>query len=117
RPGMTCREVGCGGGDVTREIARLVRPSGRVLGIDIDETKIELARCEVAESKLAGIEFRVAGLGRSEWSEEFDVVYTRFVFTHLSDPAAALAWIRARLRPGGPAGGGGLRLRGPLGQP
>jgi 2-polyprenyl-3-methyl-5-hydroxy-6-metoxy-1,4-benzoquinol methylase len=101
RTGMTCLDVGCGGGDVTREIARLVRPTGRVLGIDIDETKIELARCEAAESKLAGIEFRVAGLGGSEWREEFDVVYTRFVLTHLSDPAAALAWIRARLRPGG----------------
>jgi ubiquinone/menaquinone biosynthesis C-methylase UbiE len=35
REGMTCLDVGCGGGDVTLEIARIVGPAGHVLGIDV----------------------------------------------------------------------------------
>jgi SAM-dependent methyltransferase len=101
REGMTCLDVGCGGGDVTLEIARIVGRTGRVLGIDMDETKIELARREAAESELAGVEFRVSQVGATDVSTGFDVVYTRFVLTHLSDPAAALEWMLARLRPGG----------------
>jgi SAM-dependent methyltransferase len=99
--GMTCLDVGCGGGDVTLEIARIVGPTGRVLGIDMDETKIELTRREAADARLAGVEFRVSEVGGCDVPADFDVVYTRFVLTHLTDPAAALAWIFTRLRPGG----------------
>jgi 2-polyprenyl-3-methyl-5-hydroxy-6-metoxy-1,4-benzoquinol methylase len=31
RPGMACLDVGCGGGDVTFELADLVGPKGRVV--------------------------------------------------------------------------------------
>lgn len=48
RPGITCLEAGCGGGDVAFDIARTVTPGGRVIATDIDETKLELARSEVA---------------------------------------------------------------------
>ena len=37
--GMTCLDAGCGGGDVTLELARRVGPDGKVLGIDMDATK------------------------------------------------------------------------------
>ena len=42
--GMVCLDVGCGGGDVTLELARRVGPRGRVVGADIDETTLALAR-------------------------------------------------------------------------
>lgn len=35
--GAVCLDVGCGGGDVTLELAAMVGPSGRVVGTDIDE--------------------------------------------------------------------------------
>src|SRR5688572_1143214 len=60
RAGMTCLDAGCGGGDVARELARLVGPSGRVVGIDIDETKLDLARGEAAAEGLTNVEFRQA---------------------------------------------------------
>lgn len=40
RPGMRCLDVGCGGGDVTIELARLVGPDASALGIDLDEVKL-----------------------------------------------------------------------------
>ena len=43
-PGMACLDVGCGGGDVTLELARRVIPGGSAVGADLDETKLSLAR-------------------------------------------------------------------------
>ena len=36
RPGLLCLDVGCGGGDVTIDLGRLVGKDGSVTGIDID---------------------------------------------------------------------------------
>src|SRR5262249_27274518 len=91
RSGLLCLDVGCGGGDVSVELARMVAPSGRVVGIDIDTAELELARREAAQLQLTNLEFRQSGAGDPGAEAEFDVVYVRFVLTHLSDPAAALA--------------------------
>src|SRR5262245_27552439 len=40
RPGMTCLDVGCGGGDVAFDLARATGAGGKVVGIDIDRTKL-----------------------------------------------------------------------------
>lgn len=39
-PGMRCLDLGCGGGDVTLQLATSVGPLGQVIGIDMDETKL-----------------------------------------------------------------------------
>ncbi|MDB4948791.1 MAG: hypothetical protein JWM27_1440 [Gemmatimonadetes bacterium] len=98
--GMSCLDVGCGGGDVTLDLAARVGPSGRVVGVDVDAAKVDLARAEAAERGAANVEFRAADL-RTLADEPFDVVYARFVLSHLSDPAAAVDAFRAHLRPGG----------------
>lgn len=99
--GMACLDVGCGGGDGSFELARRVGPRGRVVGIDMDATKIELARREAAALNLANVEFRVATVEQSGAAAAFDVVYARFVLTHLADPLAVLGQLRTQLRPGG----------------
>jgi 2-polyprenyl-3-methyl-5-hydroxy-6-metoxy-1,4-benzoquinol methylase len=101
REGMTCLDAGCGGGDVSLALARLVGPSGRVLGIDGDALKLNAARQEAARRKLSNVEFQQANI--YEWSAEsaFDRVYARFLLTHLPDCATALSIMRHALRPGG----------------
>src|SRR5262245_2888606 len=88
---MTCLDVGCGGGDVTLDLACLVGHEGRVVGWDVDEIKLELARREAEEKGFGNVEYRLSDIGRSEATSEFDVVYSRFLLTHLSDPAGAIA--------------------------
>src|SRR5215813_14952780 len=56
--GMKVLEIGSGGGDLAFEIARIVGPAGRVLGTDIDQTKLDLAAREAAELNLANIAFQ-----------------------------------------------------------
>ncbi|HET7069828.1 MAG TPA: methyltransferase domain-containing protein [Nocardioides sp.] len=60
--GMRVVDVGCGGGDVTFDLASLVGLTGSALGIDIDETKIELARADAEQVGVTNVEFRVGDL-------------------------------------------------------
>jgi SAM-dependent methyltransferase len=99
--GQICLDVGCGGGDVTSEIARRVAPRGRVVGLDLDEAKIALARGEAAERGLRNLEYRVGDIRQDAPEPSYDVVYARFLLTHLPDPAGAVETFRRFLKPGG----------------
>lgn len=101
RPGAACLDVGCGGGDVTLELAGLVGPEGSCLGIDIDETKLDLARAEARDRNLPNAGFRKADADGSLGEAAFDVIYARFLLTHLSDPAGCVARMRDAAKPGG----------------
>ena len=99
--GASCIDLGCGGGEVSFEIARLVGPDGRVTGVDMDEIKISLACQAAAERGVKNAEFRV--LNVNDWNEvsAYDVVYCRAVLHHLSQPIELLRRMWAAVRPGG----------------
>jgi predicted O-methyltransferase YrrM len=101
RPGMACLDIGCGGGDVTLQLARLVGSSGRVVGIDRDDTVLELARQEAEMQQVRNVEFRRSAIMESDFEPRFDLVYARFLLTHLPNPVSALTKMRQALRPGG----------------
>jgi SAM-dependent methyltransferase len=101
RSGLSCVDLGCGGGDATLDIARRVAPDGRVLGLDIDRTKLEIARAEAKQQGLANVEFQFADLRDGLDASDFDLAYSRFLLTHLSDPAGALSTLSRVLRPRG----------------
>ncbi len=84
--GMRCLDVGCGGGDVTFDLASLVGLTGLAVGVDIDATKVELARADAAQVAVTNVEFRVADVTEGLGDATYDVVYARFVLTHLRDP-------------------------------
>jgi len=100
-PGMKVLEIGCGGGDLAFDIARIVGASGRVLGTDIDQTKLDLAAREAAEQNLENIAFQFADILASVPAGNFDLIHARFVLTHLTNPLQALKHVRSALRPGG----------------
>ena len=101
REGMTCLDVGCGGGDVTVELARRVGAAGRAVGVDIDKTTLALARQESKVADIENVEFREIDIQTGEVGAEFDLVYARFLLTHLSNPDAVVAVLTGCLRPGG----------------
>ena len=105
--GSTCLDVGCGGGDATLELARRVAPRGRVIGVDIDEMKLEIARGRSRRTRRAKRGVSAVGYpGRvgPRPLGTFDVVYARFLLTHLSDPASVVTAFYTHLRPGGRIG-------------
>ena len=99
-PSARCLDVGCGGGDVTLELAARVGADGHVIGIDRDAEAIELARDE-ARAAGADVDYLVVDLLRDEIGTGFDVVFVRFVLTHLAEPERACGRLLAAARPGG----------------
>jgi ubiquinone/menaquinone biosynthesis C-methylase UbiE len=100
-PGMRCVDLGCGGGEVTLELARLVAPAGEVVGVDLDETTLGLAREAAARRHVANAEFRGADVNEWDEPDAYDAVYARFLLHHLSEPVALLARMWRAVRPGG----------------
>jgi len=99
--GSMCLDVGCGGGDVTFELARATGATGRVAGVDLDETKLAIARREGAQQGLSNVTFEARDVTEWEPGELFDVVFARFLLTHLANPGALVSAVRRHVRPGG----------------
>lgn len=98
--GMTTVDLGCGGGNVTMEIARLISPA-LATGIDMDEVKLGLAREAAIARGIANVEFRAMNLHDWDESAAYDAVYARFVLQHLSQPVKMLRQMWKAIRPGG----------------
>ena len=99
--GMVCLDVGCGGGDVTLQMARLVGSSGMATGIDIDSTKMQLARQEADHEAIANVRFRALDLDHLDDRAAYDLVYARLLLTHLRNPVNALQRMVNAAKPGG----------------
>lgn len=100
--GMRAADIGCGTGTVSRWMARAVGPNGAVVGVDLSQAQLEVARRDAADCGLTQLTFRhgdayETGLPR----ERFDLVYCRFLLCHLADPDRALTEMCALLKPGG----------------
>jgi len=91
------------GGDITLEFARRIGPRGKVIGADIDETQLDIARRESAALGIRNVEFRVFDIrtANDDIGSIFDLVYARFLLTHLDDPSQAVAAFYRYLRHGG----------------
>jgi len=98
--GMHCLDVGCGIGTVTLEMAKVVGPTGQAVGMDMDEPCLELARLEARRLHL-NVEFRTVSVNELQETSAYDLIFGRFVLTHLREPEQALARMVHAARPGG----------------
>lgn len=101
RPGMRVLDIGCGPGDVSFVAARLVGPTGSVLGVDAAPEMVALARARAAEQGLTAAQFTHAAIDAIALDEPVDAVIGRFILMHLPDPAATLRRLNSFVRPGG----------------
>jgi SAM-dependent methyltransferase len=101
RDGMRVLDVGCGPGDVSFIAARLVGPSGHVLGIDAAPDVVEIARARAAEHDLSTVSFQNTTVGDLALDEPVDAVVGRLILMHLPDPVATLRQLAGFVRPGG----------------
>ncbi len=99
--GLRVLDAGCGTGDTTRLLARIVGPAGLVVGVDRDSRALETARQAVSAEGLTNIRFVQGDLHALELDEEFDALAGRLVLMHLGDPVPALSRLLRWVRPGG----------------
>lgn len=94
-------DAGCGGGDVSFELAERVGPAGSVVAFDLDEGKLGLALRDAQQRGVANVAFRGSSVLDPWPAERPALAYARFVLTHLRQPEAMLAQALACLAPGG----------------
>jgi SAM-dependent methyltransferase len=99
-PARRCLDVGCGGGHVAIDMAKLVGPTGHVTGIDFDETILELARRDAAGEGLDNVEFRAIDAKQLS-GDGFDLAYARFLLSHVGEPLEVVRVMVAALYPRG----------------
>ena len=97
-------DVGCGGGILSEAMARA---GARVLGIDLSQACLDVARLHALEARIDAarerLDYRVVSaeeLAR-EQPAQFDVVTCMELLEHVPEPAAMLAALASLVRPGG----------------
>jgi SAM-dependent methyltransferase len=99
--GMHVLDIGSGAGDVAFLAARLVGPSGSVLGIDRSEEAVRKASARAAAEGVGWCRFSVADAGAFETDRRFDAIVGRLVLMYFPDPASTLRSLVRHLNPGG----------------
>ena len=100
-PGQRVLDIGSGVGDVAMLAARLVGPSGEVVGVERDAGTIARARTRVAEAGLHNVRFTQSDVSQLPGGKPFDAVVGRFILMFLPDPLAVLRSLSQLVRPGG----------------
>jgi ubiquinone/menaquinone biosynthesis C-methylase UbiE len=99
--GARVLDVGCGFGEMSLALARAVGPRGAVLGVDVCEPLLVIARQDARSAGLANVTFRRADAQTEPFAPEHDLVFSRFGSMFFDDPLAGLANLRGAARPGG----------------
>jgi SAM-dependent methyltransferase len=93
-------DAGCGTGNVANAIAQLL-PETRVVGMDVVEESLRIARESAANLHLRNVEFRNSDLlSHDPELGTFDFVHCWGVIHHLSDPRKGLENLHKYLNPG-----------------
>ncbi|MGD8708988.1 MAG: arsenite methyltransferase [Ectothiorhodospiraceae bacterium] len=102
QPGMTVLDLGSGGGFDAFIAAREVGPEGRVIGVDMSEDMVALARRNAAKAQLGNTEFRVGYLEALPLDGDcVDAVISNCVVNLCPDKSAVFREAHRVLRPGG----------------
>jgi SAM-dependent methyltransferase len=102
RPGDRVLDACCGTGASALPAAQVVGSAGRVIGVDLAEPALALARAKAHAQGLTNVEFRAVDVEHTALpSESFDAVVCVFGVFFLPDMAAAVAELWRLVRPAG----------------
>jgi ubiquinone/menaquinone biosynthesis C-methylase UbiE len=100
--GSRVLDVCCGAGASALPAAEAVGPTGNVIGVDLAEQLLELARTKAIQRRLANIEFEIGDMLSLRFpSETFDAVVCVFGIFFLPDMAMSVRELWRCVRPGG----------------
>ena len=102
RSGEHVLDIGCGAGVDALLAAKLVGPSGRVLGLDLTREMVQKANANKKALNAENVTFQVGGVqDLSSMEGRFDVVISNGVFNLIPEKEAALQYAYSLLKPGG----------------
>jgi ubiquinone/menaquinone biosynthesis C-methylase UbiE len=100
-PGQRVLDLGSGVGDVALLLARLIGPSGEVVGIERDAHSIARAVGRVSKGGLRNVSFTQGDVSQIPAGEPFDAAVGRYILMFLPNPVAILRSLSEYIRPGG----------------
>ncbi len=103
RPGMRMLDLATGRGEPALRAARRVGPQGRVLGVELSEALLGMAREKAKQEGLSNLDLHAADAECSEGipTAHFHSATVRWGLMYMGDPVAALANARRALLPEG----------------
>jgi len=102
KPGDKVLDIGCGYGETSIEMGKLVGPEGEVLGLDCTQAFLDIANRERDEAGLENVRFVLGDAQTYELPENYyDVVYSRFGVMFFQNVVYALKNAHKTLKPGG----------------
>ena len=99
--GMQVLDVGCGVGDVSFLAAKLVGPTGKVIGVDKSPKAIALASQRAAQAGLTNVHFLTQDLTELTIEEPVDALIGRLVLMYFVNRAVLLRRLAGFLKPDG----------------
>jgi SAM-dependent methyltransferase len=99
RPGEAVLDIGCGTGTTSLALADAVGAAGRVFGIDISRTMLDLA--QQRGQGHANLSFAEADASQAAFRPEYDLLFSRFGVMFFDDPVGAFANLHKAVKPGG----------------
>lgn len=93
-------DIGCGTGVTSLAAARLVGPAGRVRGVDVAETMLDVAKEQAAQSGLKTLDFILADAQTDDLGLSANILISRFGVMFFEDPIAAFANLRRNVASG-----------------
>jgi len=100
-PGDSVLDIGCGFGDTTQALARLVGPEGSAFGVDVAEPFIEASISEARKAGAENVTFRAGDVQVMDLGGPYDYAFSRMGVMFFANPVQALRNIREAIRPGG----------------
>lgn len=101
-PGSAVLDVGCGSGASAIPAAAIVGPAGRVVGADLAERLLDLARVKAGQAGLNNTEFHHGDMERLGYPDgAFDAVVSVFSIFFVPDMEKQVAELWRMVRPGG----------------
>src|SRR4051794_18072454 len=102
-PGMRVLDLATGRGEPAIAAAHRVGPSGSVLGVDLSESMLAMARERAARESLTNLELRVMNAASLEGipTAYFDSTLIRWGLMYMDSPVDALVGARRAMVPGG----------------
>lgn len=102
QPGDKVLDIGCGYGETSIEIGKIVGPEGEVLGLDCTQAFLDIANKERDESGVENVRFVLGDAQTYELPENYyDVVYSRFGVMFFQNIVYALKNAHKTLKPDG----------------
>jgi ubiquinone/menaquinone biosynthesis C-methylase UbiE len=102
KPGSVILDVGCGSGASAIPAGKVVGPHGRVIGVDLADRLLAMARAKANAQKLQNIEFRQADMEALGYPDEsFDAVICVFAIFFVPDMVKQVRELWRMVRGGG----------------